>query len=528
VALSFIASSAWVSSTAAVTPGIPAGTTAGDYVVICLVSKYEDALLGGAPAGWTDLGTAINATRTVGNDNGGMRGRLFGRLWQSADTMPSLAPTPNNVSTTHATTYRVAAGQGFAVEAAGCVDDVVGSPLLLTAGTTLGLASGDLLHVEAVLNGDAPTFGTGTLTATGATFGAVATNTADLATATGTDMRMRSVRYSVTAGTATDAPSLSTALAGTTTNAVGVGFLLRLREVTPPVLPKTATLTDDFTGALDMTKWPAAKGGAANSNGRGTVPTITTAYPGYQTAANSYSLIDSSMALEVPVVPNAGLGTINAILTFWTPGGQVQVYWENNFLKLREEIAGVQSDVNVAYNAVTHRWWRIRHVAATNVLSWETSPDGLEWTIRRSKTPGFALGSGQVEILAGYYGTEAFPGTFEFDNFNVAPAPSSIVANLVSQTRTRISRVAGFDQTDVVWSSNMAFTGYQFRVVAAGTDPVTAGVQVELNQNPASGGAAATQYTSILTDDEIEAVSPAEGAKVVKLFIQGTTGEWSA
>lgn len=104
---------------------------------------------------------------------------------------------------------------------------------------------------------------------------------------------------------------------------------------------------------------------------------------------------------------------------------------------------------------------------------------------------------------------------------------ASATGTIVSTTRTKISRVGGFDSTDVLWSSDLAFTGYQFRVVSSASDPVASGVQVEINQAPPTGGTATTQYTSTLTDAEIEAVSPAEGAKIVKLFIENASG-WSA
>lgn len=100
-------------------------------------------------------------------------------------------------------------------------------------------------------------------------------------------------------------------------------------------------------------------------------------------------------------------------------------------------------------------------------------------------------------------------------------------ANIVSQTRTKISRVVGFDSTDIVWNSDAAFTSYQFRVVASGSDPVTSGVLVEQDQSPSAGGNSGTQYTSTLTDGEIEAVSSAEGVKVVKVFVQNSAG-WSS
>ena len=100
-------------------------------------------------------------------------------------------------------------------------------------------------------------------------------------------------------------------------------------------------------------------------------------------------------------------------------------------------------------------------------------------------------------------------------------------ANIVSTTRSKISAVTGFDSTDIVWTADEAFQAYQFRVVADASDPYTSGVQLEANQNPAAGGAALTEYTSTITDDEVIAASPAEGVKLVKLFVQDSAGNWS-
>ena len=158
-----VTASAWVTSGTTVTPTDPFGLAAGDYVVLTLVSKYDDAVLGGAPSGWTDLGTAINTGRTAGVDNGNLRMRVFGRVWQSGDSMPALAPTPNNVSTVKASAYRSATG-GYDVVGYALADDTTGTPL---AGTTaaIPLAVGDHLLTDMVLNGDVATWGATTVSA---------------------------------------------------------------------------------------------------------------------------------------------------------------------------------------------------------------------------------------------------------------------------------------------------------------------------------------------------------------------------
>lgn len=73
--------------------------------------------------------------------------------------------------------------------------------------------------------------------------GAAVNNTADATTTSGTDMRMRSVRFAVNSGTATGNAQVSTTLGGTTTNAVGVGMLCRVRASVVTAPTETPTLT---------------------------------------------------------------------------------------------------------------------------------------------------------------------------------------------------------------------------------------------------------------------------------------------
>lgn len=257
VALSHIASSAWVSGIAAVTPSVPTGTAAGDLVVITLVSKYDDAALGDAPAGWTDVSAGVSNTgSSSGNDAGNMRARAFYRVWESGDTMPSLAPTPNNVSTTKATTYRVAAGKQFGVSGTLAAGDQTASPWVLNSGINLGVTAGDLMQVDIVANGDVIVFGTLTTTTTGVTFSAATTNTVDTSTASGTDLEMRSVRYTASSGTSSGATNASQVITSGSTNTRIIGLLLRVRETTPSTYAASGTVAATSAVAGDATVIP--------------------------------------------------------------------------------------------------------------------------------------------------------------------------------------------------------------------------------------------------------------------------------
>jgi hypothetical protein len=290
--VSHVGTTTWVSGTGSVTPTIPTGTTTGDVMIMTLVSKYDDAVLASDPTGWTSLGSVANTGRSTGNDNGNLRGRAFYRAWQSGDSAPTLTPSPNNVSTVTITTYRPAASMALQVTGELCKDDTVGTPLVLTATSTLnvvGSASGCIFHTDLVINGDAPTWGTSTLTITGATFGASSTNTADANTTSGTDLRMRSLRYAVTAGTASANPSISTALAGTTTNAVGVGLLASIRDVNPPVVISATTVS------------------------RSVAITGHTVFAGVSATANPGAVAPNAAAIPAPAVGDGNVTTTNVL-----------------------------------------------------------------------------------------------------------------------------------------------------------------------------------------------------------------------
>ena len=94
-------------------------------------------------------------------------------------------------------------------------------------------------------------------------------------------------------------------------------------------------------------------------------------------------------------------------------------------------------------------------------------------------------------------------------------------------TKTRISRVAGQDSFTVDWQADEDFAHYQLRVVPSAGSTYVEGAQLELDENPASGGTATTTYTATVTDDEMVAASATEGANLIKIFVQDLAGNWS-
>ena len=121
--------------------------------------------------------------------------------------------------------------------------------------------------------------------------------------------------------------------------------------------------------------------------------------------------------------PGVGNGSISATLNVEVSSGNHEaVSWENDQLLFRETVSGVRSDTSIAYDPENHVWLRIREAGGT--IYWDTSPDALNWTNRRSKASGLSgLDSVTINLFAGYWGTEPSPGTVLFDNFNRAAPP---------------------------------------------------------------------------------------------------------
>jgi hypothetical protein len=182
---------------------------------------------------------------------------------------------------------------------------------------------------------------------------------------------------------------------------------------------KISELVDDFSaGVLDTVKWDGSYGGVDVVSGQGRIP-CTTAYPAIATAS-VYDLTGSSISGKfTPPDTAGGGGSREYSLTLAASAGNVvNTFVAGGTLFMRLTTAGVNSDATLPYSATDHAWWRISEAAGT--LTWETSPDGATWTVRRSVAHSLTLTAVTVTISCGYWGTETAANGF-VDNINVAP-----------------------------------------------------------------------------------------------------------
>ena len=220
-------------------------------------------------------------------------------------------------------------------------------------------------------------------------------------------------------------------------------------------MAKTETLLDNFTTA-DSAKWSGYGSNPTVTSGQLSL-TPTSSYPGIYSAV-TYDLTSSYIMIQLVQAPNVGNGSTSVSMNVQaSPNNTEEISIENNQIIFREKVTNTNSDIAIPYNAVTHKWLRIREAAGT--VYWDTSADGTAWTNRRSKTSGIgSLTSVTINLFAGFWGTEPAPGVALLDNFNIVPAaavtPGWVLGSLpfgATSGGTVLSRHY-FDAADWLWN----------------------------------------------------------------------------
>ncbi|MEV6803133.1 LamG-like jellyroll fold domain-containing protein [Streptomyces sp. NPDC051132] len=149
-----------------------------------------------------------------------------------------------------------------------------------------------------------------------------------------------------------------------------------------------AQLGDDFgDGQVSPTRWPTNTHATETEAGRLRIPLI----PGVDTSfasAREWTLRGSRLTAKLATVPQAA-GSTNAAASMWvtsTTSG-TRIGWRY------DAVAGVMAAMSqtgfsdptptsLAYSAIDHAWLRVRESLGT--VYWETSGDGVTWTVRRT------------------------------------------------------------------------------------------------------------------------------------------------
>lgn len=185
-------------------------------------------------------------------------------------------------------------------------------------------------------------------------------------------------------------------------------------------------------------------------------------------------------------------------------------------------------------NSATHRWWRIRHVAAGDTIRFDTSTDGITWTQRHSIARGsLTITSGKVHLGAGTQGSVSAPGQVRFDNLSWHPlvpnkgdwsAPGTVISpNPAAGTWDHILWGAASPSTVVKF--NGKYFLYYIGAEGDNGDPQYEAVRRSLGVATSSDGINFTKYAAnpILTYTTTAGAATQEGIGSATAIVVGNT-----
>ena len=186
-----------------------------------------------------------------------------------------------------------------------------------------------------------------------------------------------------------------------------------------------AMLTDDFdNGVVDPAKWTAV-GGSAEVGGRLRQPMTSTV--ARHTSVREWSLAGSQLTVKLCTVPAAG-GSSSASASWYvysaTSGTRLRWSYNplTNQLRAAIEVGGADAGgVNLTYSAIDHAWLRVRETSGTVFM--ETSPDGWDWTVRRSAATPAWVGTDMVQVEFAATRTGGTPDYIEWDYLGAMVRP---------------------------------------------------------------------------------------------------------
>jgi hypothetical protein len=246
-----IGTGAFVSGTTGSSVGLPAGWTqaAGDVALIYVVSKPSTATPA-TPASWSLAHTGVIGSGGEAADTGPLRLTIFRRRRAG---VAIAAPTVGTSGTGAGfgaimRAYRPAAGETVFTAVTAGADSTGDTTYAPTGFANVPFASDDLIDVLTGLTSDTPTITTiPTLAATGATFSAL-TQVSNNVAITGNDLRHYVHSGSVTAGTATAAPTLTAGVLSATI--VAGSAIVAIRSA-----PLRRNLSANPALAVDASQW---------------------------------------------------------------------------------------------------------------------------------------------------------------------------------------------------------------------------------------------------------------------------------
>lgn len=191
--------------------------------------------------------------------------------------------------------------------------------------------------------------------------------------------------------------------------------------------PYTANAQDDFNDGVVNPMWAVsgdASVGKAETGGvfQFSLPNAAGTNYGFLNAVIQRDFSDGQVSIKA--TPPAGASKQFG-LEVSTDTTHKYGMWagDGGFMHIYYAEGGANADLGVLpYNAVQHRYWRIRR--RKSVISWDTSPDGYTWLHIQTRTSPFNMGASWIGIYAGSWAAGAAE-TCSVDDFAFS-APSGL------------------------------------------------------------------------------------------------------
>ena len=232
--ISYVGIGALASHADTITPALPGGVAAGQLAVLTVVSGHPDESIPTVPSGWSRAGTVSGGGGAFGAGTGPRRVTVFVRVLTGSEAAPTTripsGGTGSHIAGRVATLSR-SAGTGWRWSLSAGEDTSADTTFSAAGATAVPWAVGDFIVLGYGLRSSTPTMSAEGITASGITFGTV-TERADDAVATGHTARLGLATGSVSAGSGTQAPTVTATLSASHT---GVGGVLRIREATSTI-----------------------------------------------------------------------------------------------------------------------------------------------------------------------------------------------------------------------------------------------------------------------------------------------------
>lgn len=228
-----------------------------------------------------------------------------------------------------------------------------------------------------------------------------------------------------------------------------------------------STLTDNFDDGVVGPLWEGSSAEVIEVGGRARIPSAD-GYPSLRTPA-IHSLVGSSVYAKIfPAPKGTSTGGVTSEMLVDSPTGGtrliIQVNTENNEIVFRSDVGyGDAGSKTLAYNPISHRWWRMREAAGQVYM--ETSPDANTWTVQRQvATPAWITTGNNPLIFSTHRGNGDFIYYMEVDNLNT-PQETPVIPDVPANVS-----VTPYDsRAEVYWIGDDQATEYEieYQVVEA-------------------------------------------------------------